>query len=62
MNLVFGFLFKKLSSFGNAPNAGRDINIDNFKIRHKADKTTLKISESILIRKFDPDLNNRFLY
>ena len=43
----------------HALKAGHDINIDNFKICHMTDKTSLKISESILIRKFNPDLNNK---
>ena len=43
----------------HAVKAGHDINIDTFKICHMTDKTSLKISESILIRKFNPDLNNK---
>ena len=43
----------------HALKAGHDINIDDFKICHMTDKTSLKISESILIHKFNPDLNNK---
>ena len=43
----------------HALKAGHDISRDNFKIRHMTDKTSLKISEGILIRKFNPDLNNK---
>ena len=39
--------------------AGHDINIYIFKIFYMTDKTSLKISESILIRKFNPDLSNK---
>ena len=43
----------------HALEAGHDINIDSFNICHMTDKTSLKESESILIRKFSHDLNNK---
>ena len=36
-----------------------DMYIGNFKIGHMTDKTSLKLSESIIIHKFNPDLNNK---
>ena len=39
----------------HALKADPDINIDNFEICLMFDKTSLKISDSILIRKFNPD-------
>ena len=41
----------------HALQAGHDINYSCFSIIHRTDYNSLKISESILINKFNPDLN-----
>ena len=43
----------------HALQAGHDINTNYFKIIHKSERNSINISESILIKKHSPDLNNQ---
>ena len=46
----------------HALKAGRDINVDSFKLCHITDKVLLKICESFLVRKLGSDLRNKVFH
>ena len=48
------------STRDHAFKAVHGMNIYSFKMCHITDKTSVKISESIQICKYDPDLDNKF--